>query len=214
MSAVRFVWRPGDIKVVPRPRLFTNVLRYDEHKAPNPYWGTCTLAICKPAIRRAAGVGDWVVGVGAEEFGLSGRVVYAMRVTGKMTMREYDAFTKASLRGKIPSFRAKDRRRRFGDSIYDFSQDPPRQRPGVHERTETERDLGGGYVLLSTDFVYFGSEGAPELDADLLPIAAVGRGHRANLNDPYVGRFAEWLGGIREGCCNTVTSENFPEETE
>ena len=28
--------------------------------APNPYFGYCTLATCKPVIRRCAGVGDWI----------------------------------------------------------------------------------------------------------------------------------------------------------
>ena len=44
------------------PNLFSYVLRYDDGAAPNPFWGTCTLAICKPAIRRKANLGDWVVG--------------------------------------------------------------------------------------------------------------------------------------------------------
>ena len=31
-----------------------------------PLWGSCTLAICKPQIRRVAQPGDWVAGFGAK----------------------------------------------------------------------------------------------------------------------------------------------------
>jgi hypothetical protein len=37
------------------PRLFSYTVRVDDGAAPNPFRGLCTLAICKPAIRRGAG---------------------------------------------------------------------------------------------------------------------------------------------------------------
>ena len=45
--------------------IYSYVLRTDDGAAPNPLWGTCTLTICKPVIRRTAKVGDWVIGVGS-----------------------------------------------------------------------------------------------------------------------------------------------------
>lgn len=45
-------------------RLFSYCIPVDDGAAPNPFWGVCTLAICKPAIRRVAEVGDWIAGVG------------------------------------------------------------------------------------------------------------------------------------------------------
>jgi Nucleotide modification associated domain 2 len=77
------------------PTLFSYVVRDDAGSAPNPYWGVCTLVICKPRIRRAAQVGDWVVGTGSARSPIGNikeRVVYVMRVTDKMTLREYDAW--------------------------------------------------------------------------------------------------------------------------
>lgn len=32
--------------------------------APNPFHGICTLATCKPRIRKAANIGDWILGIG------------------------------------------------------------------------------------------------------------------------------------------------------
>lgn len=42
-------------------RIYSYVVRYDSGFAPNPFYGYCTLATCKPDIRRAAEVGDWLV---------------------------------------------------------------------------------------------------------------------------------------------------------
>ncbi len=86
-------------------RLFSYRIRYDAGSAPNPFWNSCTLAICKPCIRKAAEVGDWVVGTGstlARMGDISGKVVYTMRVSQKMTMQEYDEYTRSKLHQKIP----------------------------------------------------------------------------------------------------------------
>ena len=59
-------------------QIYSYVLRYDDGVAPNPYGGVCTLAICKPVIRKKAQVGDWVIGTGSFELGLGDTLVYAM----------------------------------------------------------------------------------------------------------------------------------------
>ncbi|MBC6697349.1 Nmad2 family putative nucleotide modification protein [Hymenobacter puniceus] len=46
--------------------LYSYVLRFDTGDAPNPYGGVCTLAVCKPAIRRTAQIGDWILGTGSK----------------------------------------------------------------------------------------------------------------------------------------------------
>jgi hypothetical protein len=189
------------------PRLYSYCIPVDDGAAPNPYWGTCTLVICKPAIRRTARVGDWIAGTGSKAAkvdqrttqDLSGRLVYAMLVTKKLTMAEYDSFTRANLPEKVPSDHA-DRRRRLGDSLYDFSKMPIVQRPGVHGPANQKIDLAGGFALLSTDFYYFGAD-AIELPKELLPLAQNRQGHRVTLNEPYVELFTTWIrnsaGGVR-----------------
>src|SRR5437870_7783881 len=85
--------------------LFSYCVRHDGGAAPNPFWGVCTLVICKPRIRRAAKVGDWVVGTGSRRSpvgDLSGAVVCAMRVGRKLTMAEYDAWVAAECTDKTP----------------------------------------------------------------------------------------------------------------
>lgn len=67
-------------------RLFTYKVIYDAGSAPNPYHGICTLALCKPAIRRVAKVGDLIAGF---ESGNGGRLVYCMQVTEVLTWAQY-----------------------------------------------------------------------------------------------------------------------------
>jgi len=74
-------------------QLFTYTIPYDDGAAPNPFHGMCTLAICKPSIRRVAKVGDWVAGLGSKNApsgDLSGRLVYAMKVEEVIPLSEYD----------------------------------------------------------------------------------------------------------------------------
>ena len=176
-------------------RLFSYCLRYDVGAAPNPYWGLCTLTICKPAIRRAAQVGDWVVGLGSANLpeNRSNQVVFTMKVTYKKTMAEYDQFCQAHLPGKIPQWQSRDYARRVGDCIYDYSKgEPPRMRKGVHDEGNRARDLGGQYALLSDHFYYFGNQpvGLPD---HLKPIIHSTQGHKSNANQPYAKAFVSWI---------------------
>lgn len=176
---------------------------FDDGAAPNPYWGVCTLVVCKPGIRRTAAVGDWVVGTGSKHArlgdgstrDLSGRGIYAMKVTGKMTMKEYDSFTSIELPQKVPDWGHRDRRRRLGDSLYAFIGSKAKQRRGVHGSANVATDLSGKNALLSNHFFYFG-ESAIRLPAQLRPIAQNWQGHRVTLNKSYVAAFVGWIGGL------------------
>jgi hypothetical protein len=180
-------------------KLYTYCIPCDDGAAPNPYWGTCTLTICKPAIRRTAQIGDWIVGTGSKHSpigDITGKVVYAMRVTKVMTMQEYDNWTAENLTGKIPDSNSPDVRRKLGDSIYDFSTKQPTQRTGVHGSGNIATDLGGMNALLSDHFFYFGNS-PQQLPSNLLGIIHHTQGHRVQLNQPFVANFIEWLNSLR-----------------
>lgn len=187
-------------------RLFTYCIPYDDGAAPNPYWGTCTLAICKPVIRRTARKGDWVVGTGSKKTltgnDFSNCVIYAMKITEEpLSMAAYDAWTQKHLPEKIPDLTSKDLLRRVGDSIYDFSKAPPMQRKGVHSVDNMPRDLRGENVLLSRNFYYFGNK--PErLPSELSVIVRQGQGHRVGANQSYVTKFLKWVKtqGFKKNC--------------
>jgi hypothetical protein len=177
-------------------KLFTYCIPVDNGAAPNPYWGVCTLNICKPQIRNNSQVGDWIVGLGSKDvlgMDYSRKVVYAMKVTDKMTMAEYDQYCKNWLPGKIPDIRNNDYRRKVGDCIYDFDSDPDgKLRPSVHGLKNRSHDLNGKYTLLSDHFYYFGKN-AISLPSYLNGIIKQGPGHQSIANEPFKEPFINWI---------------------
>lgn len=195
-------------------RLFTYTIRVDDGAAPNPFGGLCTLTICKPAIRRSAQVGDWVAGLGSKNApsgDLSGRLVYAMRVTRVLPMEEYDRLALTCWPLKLPDFDNKDLMRRMGDCIYDFSTGQPRQRRGVHGPANIARDLRGKNALLSDHFFYLGNKAIP-LPRSLRPILHQTQGHKCLANAPYIDAFLRWIDSLHlqsgqlYGCPDRIVS--------
>ena len=174
------------------PRLYTYCIPGDDGAAPNPYWGICTLNICKPVIRRTARKRDWVVGTGSKQFGFENKVVYAMEITQTMTMQEYEIFCKKSIPEKIPRWKSKRYKEKVGDCIYDFSDDPPKILDSMHSIENMMTDLGGKCTLLSDHFYYFGDK-PEQLPGYLIPIVKQGRGHRSKSNDQYFQLFIDWI---------------------
>src|ERR1700674_3993178 len=79
--------------------MFSYVVDHDMGKAPNPVGRHCSLANCKFSqsnkrnLIEMADVGDWVIGTGgvsAQSAG-HGRLIYAMRISCKIPLREYSS---------------------------------------------------------------------------------------------------------------------------
>ena len=133
--------------------------------APNPYFGYCTIACCKPDIRRKAAVGDLIIGCGSSKLYLVGRVIFAMRVAERLTFDEY--WNDERFERKKPVFTA-GKARAYGDNIYHQNE------PGIWVQEDSHhsldgggknalnaaRDLGADAVLVGTDFAYWGSSAA------------------------------------------------------
>ncbi|HAT4044914.1 TPA: hypothetical protein I9Z20_002522, partial [Citrobacter freundii] len=70
---------------------FTYKIDHDFGLAPNPFWGYCTLAICKSSIRRNRNlnIGSWVFGTGSVKLKNLHKLIYAMRVDETLTFNEY-----------------------------------------------------------------------------------------------------------------------------
>lgn len=130
--------------------------------APNPFHGYCTLATCKPNIRRHAGPGDLVVGCGSVGNDLVGRAIYVMRVSESMGFQQYWDDPRFLL--KRPNLFA-SRMRAFGDNIYhqdggDWIQEDSHhsfEGGGLNE-ANLRTDTGADNVLISQDFAYWGRD--------------------------------------------------------
>ncbi len=174
------------------PTLYSYCISTDTGAAPNPFWNICTLNICKPGIRRNAKVGDWVVATGTVQSGFTNKVIYAMEVTRKLTMEEYDTFCKKELLQKIPNSSSKVYKERVGDCIYDFSTVPASIIGNIHNEGNRQTDLNGNFTLLSDHFYYFGDK-PEQLPDHLLPIVLQGQGHKSISNQPHFHDFVDWI---------------------
>jgi hypothetical protein len=94
-------------------RVFSYVVAHDGGFSPNPVHGWCTLACCKPMIRRSAGPGDLIIGMSRR----CATAAYLMRVEEKLTFEPY--WSDPSFRKKRPDWDAKTLIRPCGDNIYE-----------------------------------------------------------------------------------------------
>lgn len=184
------------------------VVRYDSGFAPNPFYGYCTLATCKADIRKAARVGDWIVGSGSNEKSVrqGGRMVYAMCIEEILTFSQYDADPRFD---RKKPYRNGSRKQSCGDNIYYLNDtgDEWQQRDSFHSNADGSRhaehvgiDTAVDRVLISQDFVYYGGEG-PNFPAHLRDtngrsICKTGIG-QSRFDDPTLTQaFVDWIRGL------------------
>lgn len=176
-------------------RLFSYCIPVDDGGAPNPFYNVCTLTICKPVIRRVANVGDWIVGVGSRNVNgkdYLGTLVYAMKVTKKMTLQEYEEYCVNHLPNKIPNIKHKDYSRKVGNCIYTYQNNKIEQLPSVHNEDNIPIDVNGKNALLSNHFYYFGDKPI-YIPNEYKGIIKQGQGHKSNANDCIKESFVFWL---------------------
>src|ERR1035441_7903379 len=138
-------------------KLYSYVVTHDTGFAPNPFFGYCTLACCKPAIRRTAQKGDWIVGLTAKT--KEKKIIYFMRVDDVMESFA-DYWIDKRFGVKKPNNDDGVRGRR-GDNIYEpltsggYRQLRSRHSNGDAENEENKaHDLRGRRVLISETFAY------------------------------------------------------------
>lgn len=145
--------------------LYSYVVARDYGFAPNPYYGYCTLANCKQRIRKHSRIGDWVVGTGGTNLGKNyvGKLIYAMEINEKLTYNEYWNDPRFQLKKPVLNANAK---RYYGDNIYYQRDDASWHQSNSHHSLEDGqtnqlnlgRDTSGIYVLVSSNFYYFGRQ--------------------------------------------------------
>ncbi|MCI0351450.1 MAG: hypothetical protein L0Z53_18665 [Acidobacteriales bacterium] len=143
-------------------RLYSYIVAFDDGFAPCAMQGLCSLACCKPKIRRRAQEGDWVIGTTPKKR-RARRLVYMMQVNRTPSLADYYRDPKL-------------RRRR--DCIYrPIGRRLEQIENDAHGHANIRKDLSGKYVLLSPRFVYFGRE-APPIPPEFHKYVARTQGHR------------------------------------
>ena len=184
-------------------RLYSYVVARDFGFAPNPFFGFCTLATCKPITRRVARVGDWILGTGSAQRGRTGYLVYAMKVSEEMSFEEY--WSDPRFLKKRPDLE-RGKMFAFGDNIYSRDASGGWLQLNSHHSCEDgcpnpnniANDTQTNRVLIGADFVYWGGAG-PKIPTkfrnfDGHDICAV-RGHKCKFPPKLVEQFVEWIIG-------------------
>ncbi|MDE0065297.1 MAG: hypothetical protein OXN44_00310 [Acidimicrobiaceae bacterium] len=188
--------------------LFTYVVRWDIGFAPNPYFGFCTLATCKPKIRKLAAPGDWIAGIGSKQNETHGRLVYTMCVEETLSFDEYWADPRFAR--KKPN-RIGSVKQRYGDNIYHRAADGRTwiQEDGRHSLEDgkpnldhVKKDTNGQRVLISRSFAYFGAD-AIEIPSEFRDWKGKGyfnsvRDFRRNFPDDLRVAFTSWLNSLAD----------------
>jgi len=189
-------------------RVFSYVVARDFGFAPNPFYGYCTLATCKPKIRNHAKVGDWIIGTGSKaNYNLAGHLIYAMRVDEVMDFDEY--WNDPRFKCKKPVLNG-SLKQMYGDNIYHKDRNEWTQEDSHHSfegglpnDSNIETDTSVNRILVSSKYVFFGDKAfliPKRLRSDregMKNICAI-RGHKCNFIDEMVSRFMVWLEGLNQ----------------
>lgn len=149
--------------------------------APNPFGHYCTLATCKPRIRKSANVDDWIFGISPKK--MNYKLIYAMKVMQKITYNDYwdnleFQYKKPLMNGSLKQM--------YGDNIYHFDEESNiwyqanshhSLDNGVVNEINLKNDTQGQYVLISEKFYYFGSN-CIELPKGVKSKLIIGRNHK------------------------------------
>jgi hypothetical protein len=198
-------------------RLHSYIVEHDMGFAPNPFHGICSLATCKPKIRKYARLGDFVIGTGTAKRRLKGRLVYVMKVSRIIGFDDYwsdrnFARKKAVMNGSLVQ--------RYGDNIY--HSDPitrawlqedsfHSQRGGKTDPDNLLLDTGStDRVLVADWFIYWGADG-PQIPESFSRFIHTGIGQRRIDDEVSIRDFLAWATSYGEPGVNGDPGEwKFP----
>lgn len=180
--------------IAPNSYLYAYAITRDFGFAPNPFHGFCTLATCKPNIRKGAKAGDWVMGVGGSVLrAVKRKCIFLMEVSESLSFEEY--WNDARFVHKKPC-RNGSRVQMLGDNIYHkddgggwIQEDSHHSNPdGTPNLVNLNRDTGRcDQVLVSDHFYYFGHE-AIELNLDSIGYGRIRDMKKIDLSSSTEGR--------------------------
>ena len=178
--------------------VFSYVIEHDLGFAPNPFHGVCTLACCKPKIRKKAKLGDYILGMGAVRPKLQGHITFWMRVDEVLTFDDY--WRDLRFRRKKPTM-AGTTLLRYGDNIYhrniggEFEQEDSFHslEDGSLSLADLRRDTGTTErVLIGREFAYWGRSGI-KLPDELKCFTISAPGHKSRFSEKQIKTFMHWL---------------------
>lgn len=184
--------------------VYSYLIEHDFGLAPNPFGAYCTLAVCKPKIRKSSKLklGDWVIGTGSRALEdatgriLRDKIIYAMEVTEIMTLESYwdderFQYKKPIMNGTLVTM--------FGDNFYHkdimgnwIQEDSAHcNLDGTSNSKHIEIDTSGNNVLVSEHYYYFG-QNAQTIPKELIEICHAGIGEK-KLSEQLSNSLITWI---------------------
>lgn len=175
--------------------VYSYVVARDFGFAPNPFYRYCTLATCKPTIRRLAVPGDLIIGTAPSPH--REKVVFCMEVAEALTFDQYWADPRFQL--KKPNLNSSIKAA-FGDNIYRSYAGGWLQADSHHTHVDgspseanIETDTSADRVLIGHKFAYWGRNRI-ELPAHLRAVVKTGPGHKSrSISMPIRQALKDWL---------------------
>jgi hypothetical protein len=182
-------------------RYYSYKIEHDFGLAPNPFWGYCTLAVCKGQIRASKKLqnGDWIIGTGSKELKKLHHLIFLMQVQDKIEMNDYwndpkFQIKKPVLNGSLTQM--------YGDNVYHrdsetnewIQEDCAHSLDnGVTHSDHLIADTSGKYVLISKKFYYFG-DNCPKIPDEFLSVCCESRGYITDkIPLDIAEKFIDWV---------------------
>lgn len=194
--------------------LYIYVVDRDFGFAPNPFHGYCTLATCKPQIRKHAKVGDWIMGVGGRRLKATGKCVYLLKVSETLAFNEY--WSDIRFQKKKP-MRNGSLLMMVGDNIYHQQTDSDSwvqedshhsNQDGTCNPVNLKRDTSSSNVLISEHFYYFGIS-APQVNLQSIGYKNHIGQSKKPLSDKAVSVFINTIEQQNKSRVNLVLDDPF-----
>lgn len=184
--------------------VYSYLVEHDLGLAPNPFGKYCTLAVCKPEIRKSKklAIGNWVIGTGSKALEVTtgkkliGKLIYAMAVEEKINLEDYwnderFQYKKPIMNGTLVTM--------FGDNFYHKDEEGKWiQEDSAHcmldgtcNPEHFKKDIRGENVLISQHFFYFGNN-APLIPKHLIKVCHSTQGQK-KLTKELSTEFIDWI---------------------
>lgn len=197
LQEIAILWICQDISVEGGSmKYYSYVIPRDYGFAPNPYYGYCTLATCKPRIRNSAQLGDWIAAYGASGTNVHKKLVVLMKVGEILSFDQYWSDTRFIK--KKPVFN-RSMSCMYGDNIYHHVGGKWSQELSHHSMADgsinyvnLNRDTQTDRVLVATQFYYFGNN-AIEIPKEFEMLIGYGRNHRISRDERKINEFINFI---------------------
>lgn len=176
-------------------------IEHDFGLAPNPFGGSCTLAVCRPTIRanKNLKIGDWIIGTGSVKLKNLHHLIYIMQVDEKLTFNEYwedlrFQYKKPQINGSLVQM--------YGDNFYhknletkEWIQEDSAHSliDGLPNKGHIDKDIDGKYVLISKTYYYLG-DNSINIPVKFRDICSNGRNMKGpSIDKKNAEKFIKWV---------------------